>query len=303
MNWEKLGRVYVASGERDWAQQKAYVPNPVVFDDRIRVFVSLLDDEQVGRVGYVDVDGDDPTSVLGESDHPVLDIGAPGTFDDNGVTATCVVNVDNVPHLYYFGWQLGVKIRYFLFAGVGRWNDRHGVFERVFEVPILDRVDGERFLRSAPFVVPDESGYEMWYVSGDEWIDVDGKKVPTYDLRYTRSSDGYDWGQSPGTVCLEPNRPDEYGFGRPYVIRENNQYRMWYSVRTRSQGYRIGYAESDDGVDWQRKDDQVGIDVSGEGWDSEMICFPSVVDVGGERYMFYNGNEFGATGFGVARLN
>lgn len=302
MNWEKLGHVYVADGEHEWARQRAYVPNPVVLEDRIRVFVSLLDDEQVGRVGYVDLDRGDPTSVLRVSDRPVLDIGDPGTFDDNGVTATCIVDIDGDRHLYYFGWQRGVRVRYFLFAGVATLNDDRGVFERLSEVPILDRVDGERFLRSAPFVRPDGEGYEMWYVSGDEWIDVEGKQVPTYDVRYTRSADAHDWGRHSGTVCFEPDRPDEYGFGRPYVVKEHGQYRMWYSVRTRSKGYRIGYAESDDGIDWTRRDDQVGIDISEDGWDSEMVCFPSIVDVDDERYMFYNGNGFGATGFGVARL-
>jgi hypothetical protein len=76
---------------------------------------------------------------------------------------------------------------------------------------------------------------------------------------------------------------------------------MWYSIRF-GKTYRIGYAESTDGVDWQRKDNQVGIDVSDAGWDSEMIEYPCVFDHAGERYMLYNGNGFGKTGFGLAIL-
>ena len=302
MNWQKLGRVYVATGQNEWARQRAYVPNPVVQSDRIRVFISLLDDEQIGRVGYVDLARADPTEVIGLSPDPVFDIGGAGMFDDNGVTASCVVDVDDKRYLYYFGWQLGVHVRYYLFAGVATWNDDTGVFERLSEVPILDRVDGERFIRSAPFVFSDGDRHEMWYVSGDEWINVQGKRVPSYDLRYVRSDDPLHWGEEAGIVCIEPELPDEYGFGRPYVRKERGSYRMWYSIRTRSMGYRIGYAESDDGIDWERMDQDVGITVSDSGWDSEMLCFPSVVDVDGERYMFYNGNDFGATGFGVARL-
>jgi len=62
---------------------------------------------------------------------------------------------------------------------------------------------------------------------------------------------------------------------------------MWYSYRGRNniKTYRIGYAESFDGLQWIRKDDDVGIDVSKTGWDSEMICYPFVFDYKEERYM------------------
>ena len=46
----------------------------------------------------------------------------------------------------------------------------------------------------------------------------------------------------------------------------------------------------------------VGIDVSKNGWDSEMICYPYVFDHKGKRYMLYNGNGYGKTGFGLAVL-
>ena len=77
---------------------------------------------------------------------------------------------------------------------------------------------------------------------------------------------------------------------------------MWYSIRSRSAPYRIGYAESADGLAWTRKDDAVGIARSESGWDGEMVCYPAVIDVNGRRLMFYNGNRHGATGFGCAVL-
>jgi hypothetical protein len=75
---------------------------------------------------------------------------------------------------------------------------------------------------------------------------------------------------------------------------------MWYSCRGKS--YRIGYAESEDGRQWQRLDALAGIDVSPSGWDSEMIEYPFVFDHNGQRYMLYNGNGYGKTGFGLAEL-
>ena len=64
--------------------------------------------------------------------------------------------------------------------------------------------------------------------------------------------------------------------------------------------YRIGYATSDDGIAWTRRDDEAGIDVSEDGWDSLMVAYPHVVEHESRRYMLYNGNGFGASGFGWA---
>ena len=77
---------------------------------------------------------------------------------------------------------------------------------------------------------------------------------------------------------------------------------MWYAIRSFSKLYSIGYAESEDGIHWVRRDGDVGIAASDSGWDSEMICYPCVVNLEGELIMFYNGNGHGATGFGYAVL-
>jgi hypothetical protein len=139
----------------------------------------------------------------------------------------------------------------------------------------------------------------MWYVSGNGWSLRGG--VPFYHVvvRTLASDDGLRWsGES--SVCLEPEG-DEYAVGRPCVVRDADRYRMWYSVRSFTQPYRIGYAESPDGLSWTRRDDAAGIERSESGWDSEMICYPYVVDAAPHRYLFYNGNRHGSTGFGVAR--
>jgi hypothetical protein len=93
------------------------------------------------------------------------------------------------------------------------------------------------------------------------------------------------------------------------VIKENGKYRMWYCYRgsvdyrsDRENSYRIGYAESPDGINWERKDAEVGIDRSDEGWDAIMMEYPYVYEHRGRKYMLYNGDGFGETGFGYAVL-
>ena len=73
---------------------------------------------------------------------------------------------------------------------------------------------------------------------------------------------------------------------------------MWYSVR--GGAYRLGYAESTDGIVWERKDDRAGLPVSQDGWDSEMITYPVVFRHRDTLQMLYNGNGYGRTGIGLA---
>ena len=55
-------------------------------------------------------------------------------------------------------------------------------------------------------------------------------------------------------------------------------------------------------MEWERDDRSLGLDVDRQGWDSQMMAFPAVVDLAGRRYLFYNGNDHGREGFGCAEL-
>ena len=145
----------------------------------------------------------------------------------------------------------------------------------------------------------------MWYVSCDRWEPEGQGYKHYYNIKHRTSHDGVYWGPK-ASVCIDYANEYEYAISRPSVLREKNGlYRMWYSFRAQKnvETYRIGYAESYDGLVWVRLDDQVGIDVSDAGWDSEMICYPCVFEHKGRKYMLYNGNGYGRTGFGLAVLN
>jgi hypothetical protein len=302
MKWQKLGRIHVADGTLPWAKKYAYPPTPLLMDNgALRLYAAFCDENTVGRVGYVEVDPVDPIKVLNVSAEPVLGIGAPGAFDENGVLPTSVIRVGDEIYMYYVGYQLGYKVRYFQFEGLAISRDGGQTFSRYSQVPVLDRSDHELLNRTSAFVISDEGRFRMWYVGGSEWLTVNGKALPTYNMRYLESPDGKNWGDQ-GRVCIELQRPEEYALGRPWVLKEPDRYRMFYSIRSRAKGYRLGYAESADGERWERMDDQVGIDVSPSGWDSEMIEYPSIYRHAGRTYLFYNGNNCGETGFGCAVL-
>jgi predicted GH43/DUF377 family glycosyl hydrolase len=302
MKWNKQGRIYVPDGRKWWAKKYAFPPTPYFLNDEvIRMYVAFCDEATVGRVGFVDVLADNPSEVVKVSEEPVLDIGQPGAFDENGLLPTSIVEVDDKLYLYYVGYQLGMKLRYFQFQGLAISADGGASFVRAQRVPIIDRSDEELFNRTSAFVRRRDSVFQMWYVGGSEWTTVDGKPLPVYNIRYLESADGIHWPQA-GRVCIDYANEDEHAFGKPFIFEEGGRHKMFYSVRTRSKNYRIGFAESTDGQNWIRKDGEIGIDVSDSGWDSQMLAYASVVRHKNKVYMFYNGNNCGETGFGYAEL-
>jgi hypothetical protein len=302
MKWRKLGRVWTPDGSLWWAKSYATLPTvEVVGHESVRVYFASLDRDKYGRVGFLELDARNLLHVQIVHEEPVLDLGPLGAFDDSGVNPSCVVNSGGQRALYYIGWQRCSRVPYMLFTGLALWSEERGVFCRQQEIPVLDRSASEPFSRAAPFVLPVSGGFRAWYWSCVGW--TEGPEGVHYNnvIRTATSSDGRVW-DADTAVCLEPGGDDEYSLGRPWVVRQADLFRMWFSARSFGRRYVIGYAESQDGIVWTRRDDLVGISVSDTGWDSEMICYPCVVDVLDCRFMFYNGNRHGSTGFGVAVL-
>jgi predicted GH43/DUF377 family glycosyl hydrolase len=303
MKWIKRGLIYSARRDRWWARSHGLLPTAEVIEERrIRVYFTALDDHKFGRIGYVEFDIKEPPKILYFTAEPVLDLGPIGTFDDSGVNPSSLVEVNGKKYLYYIGWQRTQRAPYMIFSGLALSEDQGSTFKKHSRVPVLDRTAEEPFSRSAPFVRREEDGFRVWYWSCLEWSMDGGSLHYNNVIRCAASPDGIRWAGT-GVVCLAPGG-DDYSLGRPWVVKDDGTYKMWYSIRSKSKEkpYRIGYAESQDGLQWRRKDEEVGIDVSPTGWDSEMICFPCVIDVEGERYMFYNGNRHGEEGFGFAQL-
>ena len=228
----------------------------------------------------------------------VLLPGELGCFDDNGVTPSWIVDDGaGTKHLYYIGWRPRSTTRMSVVAGLALSADGGSTFTRSSRAPILRLTNAEPFsILTAPCVLRDGGRWRMWYVSGTGWVHAD---LPRYNIKYAESPDGVDWKQT-GHVCIEAESQDETSLARPCVVSDDRVYRMWYSTKKGGRSYRIGYAESADGLTWNRMDHEAGIDVSDSGWDSEMIEYPFVFAHEGRRYMLYNGNDYGRNGAGLA---
>lgn len=274
------------------------IPTPYDLGGGIfRIYFSGRNENNQSHIGYATVDLNGSCRVLDYSAEPVLRPGALGCFDDNGVTPSCLIDFpDGEIGLYYIGWNPGSTVRMHIFGGLAISKDSGKSFERWSCAPILERNRTDPYLNTAPWVVKDGFGYRMFYVSGHEWLHRD---LPRYNIKTAYSLDGKNWVRE-GRVCIDFKDENEHALARPYVIIQEGVWRMWFSYKTSF--YTIGYAESRDGINWERLDHLAGIEVSPNGFDSEMIEYASVVQHGGRHFMFYNGNNYGYSGIGLAVL-
>lgn len=300
MSWQKKGFIFQNNTSFWWSKKYAGIPTvELLNEETLRIYYYSMNDNMDGRISYIDVEAANPGNIIHIEKEPVLDIGEIGTFDDCGVCPSSILWLNGKKHLFYVGVQRAEKVPYMYFAGLAVETEV-GKFERVQRTPILDRIPSEPYSRSATTMVKTEAGLKMWYVSTHEWFWWNNKLYPKYNIRSAESVDGIHWQPEKKDVLPFANE-FEFGFGRPWVIYEDGIYKLYYSIRSTNAPYRIGYAESDDGDTWTRKDDEFVLERSEEGWDSEMICYPCVVNTKYGKYLFYNGNSHGATGFGYAK--
>jgi hypothetical protein len=298
VGWTKRGRIFEPAGQARWIGTHAALPIVDPVGDGYRVFFSSRDEHGRSHIGYGHLTMDGPMPTLDRiSPEAVLRPGPRGAFDDAGVTSACLVHHSGRSLLYYTGWSRGVSVPFYLHIGVAI-SEKGTEYRRMSLAPLLDRSAVDPYLTASPWIIVEGSLWRMWYVSGTGWESVDGQIRHNYHIRYAESRDGLIWTRT-GVVCID-YAVGEFAFGRPCVIFDGarRRYRMWYSVR--GDTYRLGYAESHDGIVWERQDRDVGLSPSSEGWDSQMLTYPMVFDDRGTLHMLYNGNDYGRTGIGMA---
>ncbi len=297
--WIKKGLIFAPQENCDWLHSHAALPVVDAIHNGYRVYFSSRDKRDRAQVGFFETDPK-LERVTRVAERPVIGLGPLGTFDDSGVTTSWIVNHNDKKYHYYSGWSLGVSVPFYFFVGLAISEDGGETYTRVSPAPVLERNSVDPYLTASPCVLVENGRWRMWYVSGTGWAMKNDRPQHRYHIKYAESANGINW-EREGLVCIDYESEDEYAISRPCVIRDGGVYRMWYASRGNS--YRIGYAESADGLAWTRKDHESGIDVSDSGWDSEMVAYPYVFKHEGHYYMLYNGNGYGKTGIGLAVLD
>lgn len=312
--WRKLGRVFDPADHKraDWIDSFAQAPATLVFDDFVRVYFSCrpkpdANGQYVSHAAYVDLNRRNLLEIVGLSAQPVLGLGGLGTFDEFGTYPTTVIRHGDEVRAYYGGWTRCAAVPFDVAIGYAVSTDQGVSFRKHGPGPVLGAALDEPFVISGPKIRRFRDRFYLWYIAGTRWIPTEGRAEPVYRIRMATSSDGIHW-ERHGRELLPPRLEADECQASPDVIFANGAYHMFFcyryslGYRGREKGYRIGYARSTDLVNWTRDDARAGIDVSPEGWDSEMVSYPHVFALDGKTYMFYLGNQVGRHGFGLAEL-
>lgn len=295
VSWHRLGRIFKAEGQRDW--MRSHTACPVVLPlsvRRWRVYFGTRDAAQRAHIGFIEIDPDRPGETLDISADPALTPGDTGLFDQSGVYPGSVMQVGGRLLMYYMG-RLNLEApRYAMAIGLAESFDGGLTFQRVSRAPLIDRNGDDPWMVSTPCVVPADSGWRMWFLSGKGWT-ADGVGS-FYALRQAHSQDAISWTRESGwALDLEPG---ETNIASPAVLRGPTGWTMWFCTFVGGT-YRVGYASSPDGVAWLRNDDSAGLGPSAEEWDRDTVAYPHVFSGGGRLALLYSGRGYGLGGIGL----
>jgi predicted GH43/DUF377 family glycosyl hydrolase len=220
-----------------------------------------------GRISYAfSVDG--TTWVKRNPPIPVLDVGLPNTWDSRWCDTPAPLHDGTEYKLYYYGDSLSV-----VYSALGVATSPDGiVWTRHPGNPVLERgelLDWDGFWVESPAVLYDSSTgiYSMWYTGvgygpgkpSDLWIQIG----------YAYSFDGFLWHKdtvnNPVLETGDPGSWDDGWVAVPAVRSTNGLYEMWYCaaavadwvVDSTLDTARIGYATSQNGIDWVKHTEPV----------------------------------------------
>jgi len=317
MRWLKKGKIFdptkviLPNDCLEFAQS----PQALVFDDFVRIYFStrkrdLSNGKYLSHIAFVDMKKDFK-EVFNVSSKTVIELGKLGCFDEHGIFPMNVVRVNAQVYGYTSGWNRKKSVSVDTSIGLAISNDDGLTYHKMGNGPILTSSLHEPYLVGDPFVKIFNNTFHMWYIFGTNWNIFSKDEPPdrTYKIGHATSPDGIHWKKEDGRQIINNKLDHDESQALPTVSRFAGQYHMFFCYRhssdfrtNKDRGYRIGYAYSDDLINWIRNDNNAGIYVSEDGWDSEMLCYPHIFKCDDNIYLLYNGNEFGRYGFGIAIL-
>lgn len=293
MEWEKLGQIYKVNNTNPYLLTHASNPLGVhLKDDIFRIFYNGRNKDNKSSVSYVDIDIL-TQNIINDPKTPILTYGPDDSFYSHGISIGNMWEQNGKSFIGFMGWQI---------KGNNHWRGDIGKFEikdNKANTPslLLESNLEDPISLSYPHIMFEEGIYKMWYGSTVDWTSKNGEMI--HVIKYATSLDGNVWNLKGRCLSLEIGI--EQAFSRPTIKKINNSYHMWYSYRSGDgTPYRIGYAKSFDGENWEKISSKINISKSG--WDSEMVCYPFVFEHKNKIYMLYNGNQYGKEGFGLAKL-
>ena len=186
----------------------------------------------------------------------VLDLGKPGAFDEKWVTCPSVL-FDGRSYRMWYSSYYDSKMNA---GGIGVAESRDGIHWNRLNagVPVLVAGQGEAMDNGqllAPVVQHDGRGFRMWYTGMPKALHDSG--IGYYRIFLATSDDGLNWTRANyGKPVLDvgpAGSHDEVQAATPAILKEGNEYLMWYAAWSPRYNHTICRARSRDGVVWVRE--------------------------------------------------
>lgn len=306
LEYDDLGLIFDPSKCHDELRY-SQVPTPILLSENfIRVYLAGRNNENETFIYSVDVCSHDPTQIININPDPILAPGKLGCFDENGSMPSCVLVKNGKLNLFYSGWSIRKTVPYNNSTGCAV-SENFEEFERLSAGPVLGQSIVDPLSATSPWVIRHNYSYVMFYCAGLDWIKINGKLEHTYNIKTARSVDGVNWTPT-GNVAVE-QRSKEEAITRPTVIAGNDGFHMWFCFRQSEDfrgghgSYKIGYAYSQDLINWDRAVEPIAPkNMKFGSWAENMQAYPAAIQVKENKYLFYNGNGFGTAGFGAIKI-
>jgi len=289
-------------------------PKAILIDSKIRIYYTVRCISASGfpesNIYFSEFTIDFELLMINES-NPILKLGNLGEFNEHG-------------NAYFFPFIDG-SVYYGLFSGLSR-RDNTGIetaigisisdnnmisFEKIGPGPLISTSINQPMLIGNPFLFKYNDLYYVYYIYGERWIEnaeLDGKHSRVYKIGIKKGHSLINLRETYNNVINDILGENECQ-ATPCVFEKNGLFHMIFCYRNynnfrnnKNKSYKLGYAFSNDLLNWKREDKKLKINFFGD-WISEMNCYPSILNINNNIYLFCNGNEFGKHAFGIYKLN
>jgi len=276
------------------------LPTKLKLSDSIyRIFFTSRDVNNKTYIGSFDIDLNHPDKTFNRTIEPLIEPGELGFFDDHGVQACSTIRIGKQVYLYYLGWNPGLtKPLFYTSIGLAMSNDNGDSFKKFSTAPILQRSQYDPWMVSGGTVIELKGMYHLFYLSGFKFEMVNNVATSFYDIKIATSSDGINWERN-GKIAI-PLKEDETNISRLSIEKVNDLWLAFYPVKRKNDHYSMGFAVSKDLQSWERQDSLANLTKSPGQFDSEAHDKMEAIYYQNRIYLFYNGNNFGYDGIGLA---
>lgn len=197
--------------------------------------------------------------------------------DGQKVWSPSVIYENGIYKIWYQGYKNNKFSIYYAESTDGiNWNKHEGSV-------IAPRTDKNEVGAAEPTVLYINNEYKMWFNAVDS--------SNHYHLGYAVSSNGINWDVYESYILEGSGGSwDAIGITNPYVYFDGLTYHLWYSSSNIQSGWKIGYATSNNGINWEKYEENP-LNISSLGF----IEAPSIIKINDVYHMWYNTGYYKST--------